>query len=199
MIRKPEQIHFTDEATQFVFKVANNLGKRFSAKVCLIQSEDIRFKIARIAAAAAGRTFSTKDGINLLVNKAHVQFAFNFLYHIYDKPCSGYAALSDTENARSTLRNPEEVRGIILDTVPGAALDIVDGFLEHKQLRARDLADYAGIQVPYAQDVIAELVRNRAIIKDYKGYAKKEAFKLFLLALRSELTNEEGRVTQPEK
>lgn len=195
--RKPEDVVFSDDIPETVLKAAKALGRMFSPKICLIQSEDVRFKLLRIACAAAARTFSTKDGEKLLVKKEHIGYAYNFLYHIYSKPSNGYVQLSETERERSTLRDPLAVHDILRQA--GEALpDLVNGFLEHRMISARDLADYAGMDIFQARSLVSELVRQRAIIKEYGGYAKKPAFKAFLHKLRAQFTEDEA-TTQPDE
>jgi hypothetical protein len=195
--RKPEDVVFSSDIAETTLKAAKALGRIFSPKICLIQSEDVRFKLLRIACAAAARTFSTKDGKQLLVEKKHIEYAYNFLYHIYSKPSNGYVQLSETEKERSTLRDPLAVKDILSQCGPMLP-DLIEGFLEHRMIGARDLADYAGIDIFQARSLVSELVRQRAIIKVYGGYTKKPAFKTFLYKLRAQLTKDEA-TTQPDE
>ena len=195
--RRSSQVQFTSEAVTTVLKAAQILGQQFSPKVCLVQAEDVRFKLARIAAAAAARTFNSPDGQRLVVTETHVHFAFNFLHHLYEKPSCGYLQLSSVERERSVLRNAGAVRAI-LDTTSSALEDLVDGLLEHQQITPRDLADYAGIDRYQAQSMVSEFVREHALVKQYAYYVKRPAFKVYLQQLKRELTTTE-HITQPEE
>lgn len=184
--RTPDQIHFTPAATKMVMLAARELAKQFTAKIALIQGEDVRFKLARIAVACAGRTFSTDDFQNVKVTDEHVQFAYNFLHHIYSRPSCGYDRMSSSERERSNLRDPENVRAVLAeagDNLP----DLVEGLLEHRQVTIRDLADYAGIDTWAAKSLISGLVRERALVKEYSWYVKRPAFKEFLVQLKCEM------------
>ena len=68
--------------------------------------------------------------------------------------------------------------------------DLVDGLLEHRQIGSRDLCDYAGLDRYQASSIISELVRQRAIIKEYSWYVKKPAFKEFLRILKARLAQD---------
>jgi hypothetical protein len=199
--RKPEQVHFTSEAIEFTLKAAKVLGRSFSPKVCLIQAEDVRHKIARIAASAAARTFSTEDGENIIVRGDHVQFAYNFLQHIYSKPCCGYLQMSLMEQEQSELREPERIRQCLMEAVANdteGLKELVSGLLQHRNVTLSDLQDYAGLERHPAKFLVSELVRCRAVTKEQYGYVKKPAFKAYLQALKAEIT-EEPYETQAEE
>ncbi|MEK0325645.1 MAG: hypothetical protein QQN63_08070, partial [Nitrosopumilus sp.] len=76
-------------------------------------------------------------------------------------------------------------------------LDLVEGLLEHRNITARDMCDYAGIDQYQARTLIGELVRHRAITKEYSYYVKKPAFKKFLQSMRADLASDDP-VTQGE-
>jgi hypothetical protein len=117
----------------------------------------------------------------------HVTFAYNFFHRIYTTSASGYAQLSEAEQDRSTLRNSE----VVVATLQGAGEllgDLVEGLLEHRQIAARDLMDYAGLDLFQARSIISELVRHRALVKEYGYYIKKPAFRILLQKLKHHLT-----------
>ncbi len=194
--RKPEHIVFKVDIVEQIMRAALSLGKQFSSRVCLIQSEDVRFKLVRIATAAAARTFSTDDkGEKVIVTKEHVTFAYNFLIHIYSKASSGYEQLSRLDRENSTLRDEGDIKEILEGT--GEQLeDLVHGLLDHRLLTAHDMSDYTGCDFHEAKDIISGLVRARAIVKEHNGYVKKPAFRVFLNKLKAELTQDQ--TTQPE-
>jgi MCM P-loop domain/Toprim-like len=79
---------------------AIEMGERYTSNPPLIQSENVRFKILRIATALAARTFSVGKNGHLLVNKSHVDDAVKFLDAIYSQDSLGYGRISREENAR---------------------------------------------------------------------------------------------------
>jgi hypothetical protein len=180
--RKPDQIYFERGIERYTMKVAKELASHFVSKIPLVQAEDIRFKLARIAAAVAGRTFSTPDGVHLVIKKAHVEFAYNFLHNIYSKTVCGYAQLSTVEHERQTLKSPEEVLAVLQEAGTNFT-SLVDGLLEHRQLSVRDLCDYSGLDIYEGRSIVSELVRLRALIKEHSYYVKKPAFRAFLRKL----------------
>lgn len=187
--RKPEQVHFADGTVALILKAARALGKRFTPRMNLIQAEDVRFKLARIAAAAAGRLYSTEDGENLLVNREHVQFAYNFLLHIYGKPGCGYAQLSVTEKTNLTLRDVDEVKEILESVGDDEEITcLLEVLMEHRIISPRDLADATMMDYHQARDFVGDLVKYRALVKERPGtYKKRPAFKTLIEKMRGEL------------
>ncbi len=185
--RRPEDIVYPPPVVDFTMRAARELGRYFSPKMSLVQGEDVRFKLAKLAVAAAGMMFSSPDGKQLIVKREHVEFAYNFLHQIYSKGSCGYAQFSASDREKSVLRDPkavEESLAIAGDLLP----DLIDGLLEHRQITARDLCDYAGIDVYCARSILSELVRHRAIVKEYTWYIKKPAFREFLRSMKAKLS-----------
>jgi hypothetical protein len=81
-------------AAQTASDEATKLGGRYISDPPLIQAENVRFKLLRIAAALAARTFSADDKGRLRVNKEHVLDAVTFLDTIYEEDSMGYARAS---------------------------------------------------------------------------------------------------------
>lgn len=197
--RKPEQIIFTPGTEKLILQAAIHLGQVFTPKICLIQSEDIRFKVARIACAAACRTFSTDDGETVLINEEHVKYAYNFLYHIYSKTCCGYLQMSAHERERATLRSKPEILNILQsignnDTM----LSLINYFLDQRHITASDMGDYTGMDPFEIRRVVSELIRGHAITKEYTYYVKKPAFRTYLQELKSKMSTDSEYITQSE-
>jgi hypothetical protein len=194
--RTAEQIKFTAGVPELIMHAAQTLSGQLSAKIGLVQGEDVRFKLARIATAAAARTFSTVDGITLRITKAHVEFAYNFLFNIYNKQCAGYVQMSQIEHERITMRDIDAVKRA-LDLSGDAISDLIDGLLEHRQISTHDMCDYTGLDLYAVRTIISELVRRRALDKEYTWYVKRPAFSLYLRQLKSRMTVDE-HVTEPD-
>jgi hypothetical protein len=194
--RSVDDIVFDDNATQMVLQAAISLGSQFSPKICLVQSEDVRFKLARIAVAVACRTFSSPDGKLVIVTKEHVQFAYNFLHYIYAKPSCGYFQFSQQEIERSVLRDPQKVwQALTVSGDNAATLDLVNYFLENRSIALNDLCDASGIDILEGRQLMSVLIRARALTKDHSYYSKRPSFRIFLQKCRMKLSSDE-HVTQ---
>ncbi len=189
--RKPDQIEFTKRATQMILECAIRMGKKFSAAIPLIQAENVRIKLAKLAAATAARCFSSDEsGEKLIVKSHHVQFAHDFLLGIYAKPSMGYDMFSSTSINRDNIANDEAVVRTI-HSLKKYALDFVDGMLAHASISHTDISDFTGVDRFEAQNIIGKLVRLRCLAKrDEFTYTKQPGFVQLLRNVRPQFTKE---------
>lgn len=111
--RKPDQIKFRDGTEAAIIKAAEGMGRRYVSSPPLVQVENIRLKIARIAVALAARTFSaSRSGDLLLVKPEHVASAVEFLDWVYGSEHMGYLRHSRraSDFAAEAERNKPAVR-----------------------------------------------------------------------------------------
>lgn len=93
--RTKDQIVWESEAEDEVYRQAMDMGSFYVPNPPLVQMQNVRVKIARLAVAVAARTFSSdRSGEKIIVKKAHVAAAVRFLNHIYGLPSFGYAEIS---------------------------------------------------------------------------------------------------------
>lgn len=89
-----DDVVISKAAAKAAIDAANDLGERYVADPPLIQGENVRYKVLRIAAALAGRTFSCDSRGRLQVESQHVHSAVEFLDEIYSQESMGYARKS---------------------------------------------------------------------------------------------------------
>jgi hypothetical protein len=104
--RKPEEITITNTTEKYVLEKSVKFCRNWIADIPLVESADMRLKIVRIAAAIAGRVYNTEDGINLLIEKIHIDAAIEFLETIYQSPSLDYYGYS-MERAKTILDDEE--------------------------------------------------------------------------------------------
>lgn len=92
--RKPHHVVWAKGVEQYVYEQAVAMGQRYVEDPPLVQSANVRNKIARVAVALATRLFSTKDGEHVLVGKEHVRDAIKFIDRLYSMPGFGYSRVS---------------------------------------------------------------------------------------------------------
>ena len=93
--RTPDQIVFHTDAEQAVLDAAMRFGDKYGEEPPIVQTANMRIKLARVAAAIAGRLFSTDDsGERLIVTKAHVLAAHQFIDTVYESDAFGYDRIS---------------------------------------------------------------------------------------------------------
>ena len=105
--RTPDQIIVEQEAETAILGLAKSISSHFVPDIPLVEAADIRLKILRIATAFAGRTYSTEDGVHLLVKPDHAIAAYDILLEFYSSKGLDYIGFSDSVKARELL--PEQL------------------------------------------------------------------------------------------
>lgn len=102
--RQPEHVVWEPGAEELVYEEAIDMGKRYIEQPPLVQSANVRFKIARVAVALAARTFSTDDTFErVVVGRRHVKDAVRFMDAVYGLEGFGYEA-----HSREVIRDAQE-------------------------------------------------------------------------------------------
>jgi hypothetical protein len=95
--RRPAHILIADDTVVATLDAVTRLLAKYSPKIPLVEPGDLRYKIARIAAATAVALFSVDEsGKNVVVKPCHVEVAFEFLDRIYSAPSMGFDIYSET-------------------------------------------------------------------------------------------------------
>lgn len=81
--RTDDQILFSEGSEQYLIQQSSNLNAMFDSRIKFFGVEAWK-KLARIAVACAGATFSTEDGERLIVKREHIDWATEFLRRCYD-------------------------------------------------------------------------------------------------------------------
>lgn len=81
--RTEDQILFDEACPEYIVHHANQLNLQFDSRIKFFGVEAWK-KIARVAVACAGATFSTDDGVHLIVKREHIDWACDFLQRCYD-------------------------------------------------------------------------------------------------------------------
>ena len=89
--RSEEEVQFQSE--EYILSRSKELCQKYSETIPIVDKGSQRFKIARLAAALAARTFSTEDGITLQVTNDHVDWVCNWLTRLYDHPSIKYSQM----------------------------------------------------------------------------------------------------------
>lgn len=164
-----DDVVVTARAASEVIRAAKDLGARYVADPPLIQSENVRYKVIRIAVAIAARTFSVDSKGKLLVKEVHVKDAVRFLDMIYNSEAMGYARrsrrhIANEDKARerrdNTMQFLKEHEGDVLLT-----LRMVGG----NTFRTRDFRDFAGMDEEAGQKVVKRLLSWRMVHLKSRG------------------------------
>jgi hypothetical protein len=185
--RKSEHITFGDGAVELLLKLATEQSERYSSEggIPLVEAGNHRIKLAKLAVAAACRTFSTEDGTHVIVRPDHVQFAADFLDECYQKPSLDYSGFSQALLARTHVSTSyqDAARNWIKQHVEWADLWRI-----HPQLRIDDFKNIFDLESKdVKQDIIKPLSRLRMVEKTpQSNFRKTPAFIALLREARNE-------------
>lgn len=172
--RTREQIQWEKGVENYVLDVAQQLGRRYIADPPLIQVENVRIKLARLAVAVAARLFSCDDtGTVVVVGTEHVDAAERLLEGFYRMPAMGYAEHSDQvlRERGEAERNVAAVRRYLAahDDVLTTLHTCMSG-----PFKLRDFQEFGGMSQVEAQDAVRVLQQQRMIRRLTKGYIRAE-------------------------
>lgn len=114
--RRRDQVVWEEDAVDAVYESSMELGRQYVPDPPLIQGQNVRGKIARIAAAMAARTFSTDAKcVNLIIKREHVEAAVEFLNYLYSRPGFGYKEISvrAKEEERKAVEMMDDVKAYL--------------------------------------------------------------------------------------
>lgn len=181
--RRPDQVTFTSAATDRILAAATDMGRRYHASIPLVEPSDQRLKLARLAAAAAARVYSTEDGEQLIVKVEHVDFVVGFLERVYSAPGMAYDEYSGSMARGEQLApDAEEAVRYELENWTGS-VDALEFFRTAQVFRKSDLVDGLGWDELYAKAQIRFLQGKRLIRPTRNGYFKAPAFIALLRSL----------------
>jgi hypothetical protein len=137
--RSSGDVVWGEGATQKVLELATEQGERYryATDIPLVEPNEQRVKLARLAVATAVMFFSaSEDGEKVIVQTEHVDFAAQFLEALYSKPSLAFAEYADHMRARYTITDEHRVSAIFVRN-PNA----VGAFMEQDNLTQRDIQE----------------------------------------------------------
>ncbi len=161
--RTPDQIVWTKGAEDLVYKLAMEMGARYVEDPPLVQAANIRVKIARAACAIAARLFSTdRSSEKVVVEKAHVQAAHDFLNILYEMPSFGYEERSHEriQDRKEAEDNRADIRRYLLERRGLAKFMRSNG-----RFRRQDLEEVVNVDRDGANAIINKLWESRMVSK----------------------------------
>lgn len=172
--RKQNQVRWSGSAEEFVFAAAEDIGSRYVPDPPLVQIENIRMKVARLAVALAARTFSTdKSGNNIIVKVSHVKDAVKFLDAVYSTEAMGYVQHSRrvTENRKRAEKSVAEARKYL--KANPQLIDVLQA-VGATSFRPRDFEEIGGVDRTEANVITTKFISWRMINRGSGGRMKME-------------------------
>ena len=170
--RRLDQIVWDKGVEDYVLELSESFGSRFVPDPPLVQAENVRVKLARIAVAIAGRTFSCDEtGELLVVTKEHVDGAVELLTALYGQDSFGYLQYS-----RKVLRDREQgqkrrkwaYRYLVQEDQVRRTLMSVLG----QPFKVRDFGEFGGMQPREGSEAVVNLMNMKMIERQGKGYLR---------------------------
>ena len=191
--RKSENIEFTPDATARVLYHAQEQAGRYASSggAPLVEGGNHRIKLAKLAVAAACRTFSTPDGEKVIVTPDHVDFVAAFLDELYAKPSLDYAGFS--EQVLNRINVPDAKKDETRDWIRNHG-DWAELWLRHDQLRVDDFRTQFDLTMEECKSDIFKPLARLNMVERASGstYVKTPPF----IALIKEIRESEGLNTQ---
>jgi hypothetical protein len=181
--RKPNEVRFEPEAIKSIYERSVGLEKIYDFSIPLIQVENVRFKLAKIAIAFAARFYSNaENGKVLLVKKSHVECAIFFLSKIYGKEASGYMAFSTMKKSAEETVTPEKLKFIedYFDKWKLQKKELLRFLMNNNVFDSNGVMEHLGCMKVEAVEVISKLAIASCIAKRGAFYTKTPAFVTYL-------------------
>ena len=180
--RKMDDIIVTPEAWEACEQHAEQLCAEYTDMLPLFDQGSTRFKLLRWATACAARTFSTEDGVKLIVKPEHVEYVVDLLETEYRAPSHGYHAFSKVQTRRAYSADLEEMSKALAQLTPNPKA--IDLMLQLHDFEVQDLMDIGGVTRDEAQLVLSRLVRAGAFVREERFYVKTAGMIEYLRSLQ---------------
>jgi len=170
--RKCEQIQFDNYSG--ILDVSTSLCDDFTELIPIVDKGSMRYKVARLSAALAARTFSCEDN-NLIVRNCHVEFIHKLLRRVYSSDVFGYLDFSKAIKSSNELVDPDGIRQKIRQTP--FPTDFIKQMVGTNDIIQQDLQDWCGWDRNESMQLLSYLVRKHALKRTSRLiYRKTPAF-----------------------
>lgn len=172
--RSLDQIVWQEGVETYVLEQAQAMGERYISEPPLIQVENVRLKIARVAVAVAARLFSCDTtGECIVVKREHVEAAVKLLDRFYKMPSMGYANHSRriiNDRAKAQANRDAVLNFLKMREDATMALQSVGA----GEFKLRDFEEFGGMSRLDAQEVAKMLITHKMVRRMSKGYMRSE-------------------------
>ncbi len=182
--RQADDVVWASGAEEAVVEAALRMGRTYSSAIPLVEIADQRLKLARLSCAMAARTFSTDDGVHLVVRPPHVECVEAFLNQIYTAPALNYGAFSRMHLADEQSIDEASLTRVLMGY--GNAGALVETLLEAPSIREQDFMNICEMPREEANLAIGMLVRSGALRRKKDFYERSSGFTRLLKRLSTE-------------
>ncbi len=178
--REPQQVQFSRDSVPAVLDLSTTLCEEYTDAIPIVDRGSMRYKVARLAAALAARTFSS-EGRVLEVLVPHVGFVAQMLRKTYSTSTFGYKDFTEAITATDTVQDPDVLRKRINETP--FPLDFVKHMLHANWVDLYDIQDWCGWDRVDAMELLSLFARKYALPREGRKYMKSSQFIELLKAM----------------
>lgn len=180
--RKADQVVWRDGTEDYVLRVAEEMGGRYVADPPLIQIENARVKLARIAVAIAARVFSCDEaGEKVVVGNEHVDGARDLLDTLYGAERFGYLRHSQRSirDAKRAEDNKRQCRMYLMSNE-----NILYTLIQSRgdKFKPRDFEESGSMHKDESQEAVRQLGQWKMIKRTARGFLQMEPALIDLLS-----------------
>jgi hypothetical protein len=182
--RKAKQVVFLPGVDKYIRQMSDELNEKYDCEGAMLLGSEAWKKLAKIAVACAGATFSCDEsGENLLVTKEHVEWAVGFFTRAYDNPTFRLPDYVKKEQSMSTVTQA------VIDMVHALARNssnalVVKTLLENGEMSRQDLQMVSGVPFNEFNELISKMVKSALIEVTRTGIRPTNRLKFAVEAFR---------------
>lgn len=169
---RPNEVVITPEATDAILSLAKGQSSTYSNAVPIVEPNEQRVRLARVAVATAARCFSEEGG-RLVVKQRHVEFADWFMRSCFDSKALGYGMFSAAEHQTET-ENEECMKEVteVLTRYTDKSDRAVRLLYASDMFATTDVEHIFNVPRPEAREIISVLLRFGCVHRKHQNYAK---------------------------
>jgi hypothetical protein len=185
--RTSEQVLFEKGVEEYIIQVANELNEKYDTDIKLFGAEAWK-KVARVATACAGATFScSSDYNNIIVTKDHVDWASRFLVSNYN---NNVFRLGDYVTERRSYNETNEAVNTIVAGICRSNPMVVKTLLNSvSPVPTGNLMAVSGLERNSFNEVVNRLSSNFLITVNASGLMATRRLRLAVDAYRADYKN----------
>lgn len=194
--RQEAQKQFTDAAVRTVAEVANRMVAQYSDQVPIVERNEQRKRVAKLAISIAAQCFSTDEsGEMLLVTEEHVAAAEELFHLWYDKPAMGYDVYSKKSAVTYSIVDTEVVRRVMSEHIGSAQRVAVEQMLSIREFTEKTFSSAIGCSEMIGRGIL-QVFHHHRVLQVVQGgstgrYELSPAGTRFLKAMLSEIEAQE--------
>ena len=179
------------EATQAILDASTYFSDMFTDAIPVFDRGSGRYRLTRLAAALAARTFSIEND-TVYVRKCHVDYIREFIEAQYTSPVFGYHEFTRAAKMNDAISDTSAVRKAI-EASPFPK-DLIESLIQANKIDLQDIQDWCAWDRYEAQQFLSLLVRKHALTREKRAYRKTSPF----IHLLKEMQYDDSVKNRPE-